>query len=292
MALGSGRAIEQMASSMGLTAEQAAFIYRLQPGQACIKSIGEDPFLIVIPELPIRKDVADGEVKARMSQVIEGLPVVPRIELEPDFVREQLDRSTIRFLEHIAIEPLLSITERFRSLGLSAWSGERIVKELLRAGMVKEVVINRGGRGGRAKYLELTQKGRETLREEGVEIAIEGRGGIAHLYWQHRICQLFRRRGYYAEVETPLGDMFLDVFASDSEGRRVGVQVIIGELDAYEFQGIRKAVLAGLDEVIVACDSEAVLERLEERLPEVLSDCGWEVVKVVRVQEFASGAVT
>ena len=80
--------------------------------------------------------------------------------------------------------------------------------------------------------------------------------------------------------------MFLDVLASDRDGRRIGIQVVTGELDSHEFVGIRKAVLAGLDEVIVLCEGQAVAEAISERLPEVLSDVGWETVNVLVLRDF------
>ncbi|MEM4409110.1 MAG: hypothetical protein QXI19_10255 [Candidatus Caldarchaeum sp.] len=285
MALGSGKAIQEMAACMGLTQEQADFLYRLQPGQACGKTMGREPFLIVIPEFPIRKDVTDEEIARHMEKVLAGLEIVPRVPYEPEVAQEKVERPAMRFLEHVAREPLLSITERFRALGLSAWAGEKVVQELLQAGMVREEVIHRGGRGGRAKYLELTPKGREALRQEGVEVEVKGRGGIKHLYWQHKICKAFKSKGYYAAVEVPLGDMFLDVLASDREGKRIGVQVVTGELDAHEWEGIRKAVVAGLDEVLVLCEKSAVGEAITKRLPDVLADVGWETVRVMGLEE-------
>jgi DNA-binding MarR family transcriptional regulator len=286
--LGSGKAVREMAYAMGLTPEQRDFLHRLQVGQACVRVAGAEPFLIVIPEVAIDKNVRDDEVRARAERLLGELGVQPRVQMDASESDEGLDNRASRMLEHIALHPLLSVTERFVALGLSAWAGERALDELIKAGLVTPATIHRGGRGGRAKYLELTPKARQLLQEDGVEMQWQGRGGIKHLYWQHRICESFRSRGYFSDIEVSLGDFFLDVFASDHGGRRIGVQVVTGELDSYEWVGFRKALEAGLDELFVACEAENAKQAIEARLPEMLGDVGYEAIKVVMLKELGS----
>jgi hypothetical protein len=50
-----------------------------------------------------------------MEQVLQSLNVEPRIQREEEETYE-MPRPALRFLEHIASHPLLSITERFDGL--------------------------------------------------------------------------------------------------------------------------------------------------------------------------------
>ena len=90
--------------------------------------------------------------------------------------------------------------------------------------------------------------------------------------WQHRVCEAFRNKGYWAEIEVDQGDRFLDVFASDEAARPIGVQVVTGDLDSYEFVGIQKNVGVGLEETLVAGDLQRVCDKVESRLPDRLKN--------------------
>ena len=126
--------------------------------------------------------------------VAQAGPVQPPPKPEPS--RPDLDKETLDYLELVASEPFLSVSERNAELELSAWKGQQIKTSLVEAGLVREIAINPGGRGQRFQLLEFTKEGREVLSAFGIAPPLgHGRGGIAHQWWNKDDRRLARGAG-------------------------------------------------------------------------------------------------
>lgn len=176
-----------------------------------------------------------------------------------------LDKETLDYLESLARDPFLSVSERNQTLELSAWRGQRIKSRLLEEGLVREVAINPGGRGERFKLYELTSSGRDLLARYGVKPAVGlGRGGIAHQWWTATIVEYLQSQGLEVAIEDDSRGARVDL-AFRADGRDVAVEVELGEAGHAEVNA-RKNLAAGYDLVVTLLENLEVLPRLKERL--------------------------
>lgn len=183
---------------------------------------------------------------------------------EPDASEPRLDKLTLDYLAAVAASPFLTVRERNRELGLSAWRGQRLKTAVIRQGLAEEVVINPGGRGERFKLLDLTPQGRSFLERYGVALpAGRGRGGLAHQWWAERIAAWLAARGVDSKIEDASSGARVDLsFSSGTE--RVAVEIEMGEGHAAE--NVRKDLAAGFDRVICLVDEAVNLDRLRSKL--------------------------
>ncbi|MCH7665240.1 MAG: type IV secretion system DNA-binding domain-containing protein [Acidobacteria bacterium] len=185
--------------------------------------------------------------------------------LEKPSSKPQLDKEELDYLHLVAAEPFLTIRERNRQLGLSAWKGERAKSELLRDGLVQEVAISPGGRGKRFKLLELTQTGRDLLATYRIKPASgHGRGGIAHQWWSHTIAGWLRGQGVEAKIEDDSQGARVDLSFSV---RRKKIAVEIEMSDGHAVENIRKDLAAGFDAVFCLLDQPSSMERIQKSSP-------------------------
>jgi hypothetical protein len=90
----------------------------------------------------------------------------------------------------------------------------------------------------------------------------QGRGGIIHRYWQHRIKEAFEEQGWAAELEV----FDADVYANTGETEIV-VEVAMGD-NQREINHVNQHLETGFDEVWVACRNREILEGLKQRIKE------------------------
>jgi predicted transcriptional regulator len=164
------------------------------------------------------------------------------------------------FLIHIEKEPDLSVTERYRAMGLSAYMGNRIQKELVETGYIVEV------RRGKSIYLELTDKGREAIDSPKKRMA--GKGSIEHQSYQSRIKQYHEDLGYNAYIEKSLNGKSIDVLVLKA-GRRVAIEIELNITD-HIVENISRDFTVGVDEVLVVTKKE-LLGRIKERVEKGIS---------------------
>ena len=167
-------------------------------------------------------------------------------------VKKKLARD---FLIHIEKHPHMNVTETYRSLGLSAYKGNKVQKELVENGLLEEK------RMGKSIYLILTEKGRAAI---GSEVPKErGRGKEEHRLYQEKIKSYYEDLGYSAYIE------------KDRYGKAIDVLVMKpGSLVAYEvelhntnhiMENISRDLAVGVDRVVIVTTSN-LLEKIQKRI--------------------------
>ena len=153
----------------------------------------------------------------------------------------------------IAEKPLLGMAERYRRICLSARSGNIAKRELISQELVKEVSI-RNGRG-RIKLLDLTDRGKEALKEYGYSKSLR-HGGIEHLYWLRHAKKRLETKGYMVMEEFPIGKGETVDLAIIGKDRKVAIEIETGKSDAIG--NIRKCLKAGFEVVSLATDNRTL----------------------------------
>jgi len=151
---------------------------------------------------------------------------------------------------------------------ISPSKGTRIVKALVRKNLVKVHQINLGGRGGSAKFLELTEKGYAAIGmkpKPGI-----GRGaGFEHGFWQHQIRELMRNvEGIQkAVIEGMLMDKCIDILVESKNNEKLAIEIAM--TSDHEKVNIEKDIEAGAAKVFVACRDKSVLENVIKDIEEL-----------------------
>lgn len=220
-------------------------------------------------ELRIRPRKPLSEVLAKA----EGKPPPERTQKKPEPSREKHSDFKLRvdelkrvkgnqardFMIHIEKEPDLSVTERYKAMGLSAYMGNRIQKELVETGYIIEV------RRGKPVYLELTDKGSEAIRSPKRRMA--GKGSPEHQMYQRRIKEFYVDLGYSAEIEKDVYGKSIDVLVNKG-GRLIAIEIELNVTD-HIMENISRDFTVGVDEVVVVTTKD-LLGRIREKVEKAL----------------------
>ncbi|MEO0075361.1 MAG: hypothetical protein ABIK31_04540 [candidate division WOR-3 bacterium] len=166
------------------------------------------------------------------------------------------------FLMDIYNRPFISISERYKSMNLSAGKGTRIVKSLVRKNLCKIVEINLGGKGGNTKFLILTEKAFETIVMPEQQFHTKG-GGFEHYFWQFKLAEHFKtmNKDWKVNIERQIMNKFIDIVI-ETKDKIIGIEVALTSVN--EAINIQKNIEAGCDFVIIACKNNKILEEVEQ----------------------------
>ncbi len=139
--------------------------------------------MLKFPYVPIQAgQTTDKAIQARMDGYFAEQAIASPEPANPAdiSVLSDSDKEMKRLLVSIAEDPLLGIAERYRKVQLNPRSGNEGKQRLIELDFVKEVNIKTSK--SRIKLLDLTDKGKEELKEYGFSRSLR-HGGIEHLYW-------------------------------------------------------------------------------------------------------------
>jgi len=241
--------------AMLLDRDEQLFLGKLPIGTAIVKlqNRWHAPFMLRLPCVKKAGKTSDDMVKAKMRSYSADYRVIP-----PGIKRRagipvipENDKEHKRLLVSIAEKPLLGMAERYRRISLSARIGNQSKQQLINQEFVKEVSIRNGK--GRIKLLDLTDRGKEALKEYGFSKSLR-HGGVEHLYWLRHAKRKLEARGYKVKVEYPIGKGETVDLAIIGKDRKVAVEIETGKSDAIH--NIKKCLKAGFEVVSLATNSD------------------------------------
>lgn len=146
-------------------------------------------------------------------------------------------------------------------MAISAGKGNRLVKSLVRKGLVMIHEVNLGGRGGSVKFLELTDRGYETIGIQPKPTI--GRGaGFEHGFWQYHINEELKLiNGAKSIIEGKLGEKAVDILLEIDEEK---IAIEIAMTGAHEKDNIEKDLKGGATKIIIGCKDKQVLEGVKK----------------------------
>ena len=102
------------------------------------------------------------------------------------------------FLIDVAKNPLSTVVERYKRLGMNPKTGNRWKDSLIsRDVIVPKRIITKSGW---IVLFEITEKGRIVLQDNGYNLRV-GSEGIEHKFWKGKIAEHYKRHGYDVAIE-------------------------------------------------------------------------------------------
>jgi len=294
-----------ISDAMALEQEQRAFLSELPQRATIVHYLGwKKPFLIQIPELTFEK--ADRQkIQEFMAEKIKELRYVPsedeemvleskeaKTEKPNDAAKKepavQLLKEEMDYLESIAREPFLPVTERDGKLGISGWKGHSLRTKLINKEILEQIQLNTGKKGGVITLVKITENGRAIVDALGMRANIlAGKGGFTHQFWAQTIKNHYEKTGEaIASIENDSLGKAVDVELIFPE-KKVAVEIEIGDNESFN---ISKDLFSGYDEVWVCCEREEQIERKRKKVEEDLGPEVLEKVKFRLLSEFCERA--
>lgn len=210
------------------------------------------PFLFRFdPQKVKEQNVPDSEVRERWEK--HGLRIIEEAVVE-------LSEDEFTLLLDVVDHPISTITERYKRLGWNFKKGNN-VKDCL---LVEEVARFKGIKtpDGWVKILYLTRKGREVLKDKGIDVNRVIYGGPEHEYWKHVLKKKLEKMGFTVKEEYPIkGGKRVDLYAV--KGKNVYfVEVETGHSDILE--NVRKC--SGLKGKMVLFFTSAEVKKEHQEL--------------------------
>ncbi len=269
--------VNTAASYMLLENEKKKYLGKLPVGYATVKLQDRwfEPFLIKMPLVRVKKGlVTDKAIKAKMggyftySQSVEakegdlgGISAAHKSEMEKDITNIEK-----RFIIDIVNNPYSGVTKRYKKLNISTKKGNVIKELLIKKGIIKTKQIISGN--GWIMLIGLTKKGKDVARTLDCKLRkLNGKAGLEHEYWRHKIGKYYEKRGYKVSMETPVNGE-ADVVA-EKDKQRIAVEIETGEHNIPRtVSNIEKNLKADFTMVISVATSRSVEEKIRNQLRE------------------------
>jgi hypothetical protein len=253
--------LQRLMYSMGCTPDQIRENYRLQPGEAIVRSMkSRDLHRINVPFEPAEKFISRAEVDelmaARLKELNEDV-----ISVVKDSATNQhsssLDADELAFLECLARNFERPSSEVYRELGLGESAGHRLKSRLLSKRLISQVECSLGKGNRRVVFLIPNASVFELL---GIPLG-PGRGKPLHKHFQAAVKEKAEKLGFTARIEDACGDTSEgpDV-GLDRQELRVAVEVCVTSKPSTESANIEKNLRLGFGIVVLSFVSKAVLE--------------------------------
>ena len=216
--------VNALGGAMLLADEERDLIGRLPVGEAIIKMQGRwlEPFLIRIPHRRIVKGAVSDAI---LIQKMNGQNI---LSVQAPEETKEMSEMEVRFLVDVLKNPLAGAVERYRNLSLSRRQGNAIRETLVQKQLIEAVELPTFS--GKTVLAELTEKGRQKLRDVGQDVPRKERwGSPEHEYWKMKVAEQFQRDGWNVVVESPTNG-FTDVVASRGE-ERIAIEIETGKSD-------------------------------------------------------------
>ena len=270
MNLKHGHDVTTIANATLLGTEEKEYLGKLPVGHGIVRLQGRwyKPFLVKFPLVQLEKGkITDQELAAQSvgfsGSGVEILPVEnKKNEILPMRPGERLTREEIELLRDVMGNITCGVAERFCRLKFSCYFGSKVRNWLVAKGLIEPVDISTGR--GRVKLLWVTEKGKEALKNLGIDVPVRGRGGPEHEYWKERVRRHLQTLGYQVEVEKSLGDgRTIDLVAS-KDGEEVAIEIETGRSDVEE--NVKKCFAAGYRKIALLVTRRSLVHAIARQV--------------------------
>jgi len=265
--------VNTAANYMLLENEKKKYLGKLPVGYAAVKLQGRwfEPFLIKMPLVRIRKGlVTDKAVKEKMGGYSGySQPLAAKFGqnggISAGHKRADLTDIERRLVIDVINDQFGGIVNRYKRLEISTRNGNVVKKSLIKKGLIKQQKIV--SKNGWIVLLELTKKGEDIAETLGYKIKkINGRAGLEHEYWRHKVGKYFEKRGYKVKMEKPVNGE-ADIVAEKGK-QRIAIEIETGKKICRAISNIEKDLRADFTMVISVATSRTVEEKVRNQLRE------------------------
>jgi len=275
---------QAVAEAMNLSQRQAEFAQSLETGEAVVQVGSRDPIPVELHNYELEKTITDSELENRQAEKWSDLDSerrkttkrfddriapgrseeVPEQRIPDDPTEVQVSEDADRLLKDIVEDPFKPLTERYEDWFSSSYKGNKAKNELVDDGVVIERHVK--SQDGKRKLLQLTEKGRDYVEDSlDLDADHQGRGGIIHRYWQHRIKGAFEEAGWDAFLEKFDTDVYVNMGSTE-----LAIEVAMGD-NSREIQHVKDHLERGF-QVWIACRNKEIRKGLKQRLEETELD--------------------
>lgn len=226
-----GEDVSTIKSSFGLTDEQAEHLFKLPRfGQAVVRYGGyENPFLLAVPHLNLKKNVTDEEVEKRMAGFYSELKERMNVVKTPIFAHQQpqaMPPQATSLLYFLSKEPFTKISAMTDAPGFKSPAEVRKALDWLeKNGFINREQHRVSRRGRKSVFAVLSPKTYKYLDKKG----IPGKGDFEHKLYQHLIRRKAQKHGSQAKIEGRIMgfDKLVDVLERTKEGNYIAYEVTL-----------------------------------------------------------------
>jgi len=196
------------------------FLKRLPPGTAILSHLRcSDPVVVMNPLVELPR-VFDDELEKYMGEYWRAYSF-PAKEEQQETTNVGISEEQKRFLMEVVNHPYECSTAYYKTLSLSASTGNRVKKQLESMQLIRLHQIQLNRRGGIPEAIEILSAGYERLAFAPQKLP--GKGGFVHAWWIGRIARKIADK-------KPVVEKVLNGKAVD-----LGIETVVGWL-GYEVQ--------------------------------------------------------
>lgn len=279
--------VNAVGAAMLMDDEQRDLLGRLPVGMAVVKLQDRwtQPFVIKIPHRGIRKGAVDDAALARLMKDQSSLPPeAPQAKPpeQPIPERTRLSEKDGELLRSVVEHPLLGMVERYRLLGVSRRKGNALRESCLKQSLLQ--TVNIPTRSGKVVLLDLTDAGKQALREMGYSIPSRSRwGSLEHEYWKRKAADACRAAGFEVEVEAAKNG-FTDLVAKREGKNPIAIEIETGKSDWRA--NLRKNLKSGFHHIVILATNDSAYHAIAREAADVSVQGN---LVVGKAQDFAAG---
>ena len=203
----------------------------------------------------------------------------------------ELAQESLLLLIEAARHPEPTLLEHYDSVGMHGAAGRRATDDLRARNMIRLLRLVRKGRGGQPTVVEVLEAGLKELMKRGIKPAPRVvKGGFKHEVYARLIARNERAQGKKTWFEKWFGNQSSDVLSEDTDGFVTSFEVVLSGSGSWNAQqALKAAVVAGIGQVIVACEDKKLMKSIEEQL-EKLDSLGLyrKKIRVCHLAEYVS----
>ncbi len=261
-----GEDVSTIKGSFGLTDEQADYLFKLPRfGQAVVRYGGyENPFLLAVPHLNLKKNVTDEDVEKRMAGFYADLKDKMKVVKVPLYTRQEphaMPPQATSLLYFLSKEPFTKISAMTNAPGFkSPAEVGKALDWLEKNGFVNREQYRVSRRGIKSVFAVLTPKAYKYLEKKG----IPGKGDFEHKLYQFLICRKLDKDGLQAKIEGRVSGFgkSIDVLARSKDGDYLAYEVTLHFENIMS--NIRQDLESGVSKVFIVTRDRTGMEQAKK----------------------------